>query len=168
MTFGTSLVALTLATLVIHPGITNPRLPGPKATNVSKNVCGHLTARRVPPSRDSRLRKIALSLARANGDEHPSLIEAVATTRCAALTVATPGDSVTHGNTALVYLIVMKGNFTAYAASPPYGAALPTGHYLSVVIDQRSYEVLDYGLSEKPPPKSPSTLGAVVILWGRS
>lgn len=111
-----------------------------------------------------RLSEIAVAFAKANGDAHPNSVEAVATTRGPALTVATPGDFITHGNSTPVYLIVMKGNFIAYGASPPVGAALPTGHYLSVVIDQKTYEVTDYGISHRRPPKSPSMLGPVTRL----
>jgi hypothetical protein len=122
-------------------------------------------ANEIASSVAARLLSFALGFARANGDAHPSSIEAVATTRGAALTVATPGDFVTQGDSATpVYLVVMQGNFTDYGSSPPAGAALPTGNYLSAVIDQTTFEVLDYGLSEKPPPVSPSTLGPVTTL----
>ena len=81
-----------------------------------------------------------------------------------ALESATPGDTEPAGNGAAVYLITMKGTFTDYGASVPSGAALPTGRYLSLVVMARSFEVTDFGLSARPPPVPPASLGPVRYL----
>jgi hypothetical protein len=90
---------------------------------------------------------------------------AVLTTRAKALTSATPGDFVPGGDTP-VFLVTMRGHFTATTASRPPGAAAPAGSYLSIVLDARTFQVLDSGLSPSPPPVSPASLGPVTYLTG--
>jgi len=109
---------------------------------------------------------LASRAAKANGDVSPQWMTAVLTTHARALTSATPGDFVPGGGVR-VYLVTMRGHFTAYQSSPPPGAALPTGRYLSIVVDARTFQVLDFGLSPNPPPVSPASLGPVTYLTGR-
>jgi hypothetical protein len=47
--------------------------------------------------------------------------------------------------------------------SPP-GAAAPTGRYLSMVVDARTFQGLDLGVGPNPPPVSPASLGPVTYL----
>lgn len=121
-------------------------------------------ATRVPASAVPQLTTLARRAARANGDPAPVWATAVLTTRAKALTSATPGDSVPGDTRTQVFLVTMLGRFTAYDSSPPAGAALPTGRYLSVVVDARTLVVLDIGLSTKPPPVAPVSLGQVSYL----
>jgi hypothetical protein len=121
----------------------------------------------VPASAIARLTVLASRAAAANGDPSPEWMTAVLTTHAKALTSATPGDIVPGAGGARVYLVTMRGHFTAYGASPPPGAALPTGRYLSIVVDARTFQVLDFGLSPTPPPVSPAGLGPVTYLTVR-
>ena len=121
----------------------------------------------VPASAISRLTALARRAAAANGDASPEWVTAVLTTHAKALTSATPGDLVPGAGGTRVYLITMRGHFTAYASSPPSGAALPTGEYLSLVVDAQTFQVLDSGLSPTPPPVSPASLGRVTYLPSR-
>ena len=100
----------------------------------------------------------------ADGDFAPSWITAVLTTHAKALTSATPGDFVPGADGVRVFLITMRGHFAANAAPGPPGAAAPTGRYLSLVVDAKTFQVLDSGLSPKPPPVSPASLGPVTNL----
>jgi hypothetical protein len=118
----------------------------------------------VPASAVSRLTMLASRAAAANGDATPEWTTAVLTTHAKALTSATPGDIVPGAGGVRVYLITMRGHFTAYESSPPSGAALPTGEYLSLVVDAQTFQVLDSGLSPAPPPVSPASLGPVTYL----
>jgi hypothetical protein len=121
----------------------------------------------VPASAVSRLTVLASAAAKANGDSSPQWVTAVLTTHAKALTSATPGDIVPGTGGVRVYLVTMRGHFTAYGSSPPSGAALPTGEYLSIVVDARTFQVLDFGLSGTPPPVPPASLGPVTYLKGR-
>ena len=121
----------------------------------------------VPASAISRLTVLAGRAAQASGDASPQWITAVLTTRAKALTSATPGDVVPGSGGAGVYLVTMRGHFIAYDSSPPPGAALPAGTYLSIVVDARTFQVLDSGLSPAPPPVSPASLGPVTYLADR-
>jgi hypothetical protein len=61
----------------------------------------------------------------------------------------------------------MRGHFTAGNATRPPGAKAPTGGYLSLVIDAKTFQGLDFGISPKPPPVPPASLGPVTYLTGR-
>jgi hypothetical protein len=126
-----------------------------------------LTGAPVPVSAIARLTVLANRAAGANGDASPQWITAVLTTHAKALTSATPGDFVPGADGVRVYLVTMRGRFTAYGSSPPPGAALPTGAYLSLVVDAATFQVLDFGLSPAPPPVPPASLGPVTYLSGR-
>ena len=121
----------------------------------------------VPGWVTGRLTAIAHRAAAINGDLHPAWITAVLTTHAKALTSATPGDFVPGSARVKVFLITMRGDFTANAVSRPSGAQAPTGRYLSLVIDARTFEGLDFGLSPKPPAVPPASLGPVTYLSGR-
>jgi hypothetical protein len=112
----------------------------------------------------TRLNSIAAGFARENGDARPAWIDAVTTTHGKALESATPGDTEPLGNRTTVYLITMKGHFTGYGASVPAGARLPTGTYLSIVVNARTFMVTDWGLSPHAPPVAPASLGPVRYL----
>jgi hypothetical protein len=67
----------------------------------------------VQASAIGRLTAIAHRAATINGDPHPAWITAVLTTRAKALTSATPGDHVPGSAHVKVFLITMRGRFTA-------------------------------------------------------
>jgi hypothetical protein len=121
----------------------------------------------VPASAIPRLTAIAHRAATINGDPNPAWITAVLTTRAKALTSATPGDYVPGSAHVKVFLITMRGHFTARNASRPPGAKAPTGRYLSLVIDAKTFQGLDFGIGPKPPPVLPASLGPVTYLTGR-
>ncbi len=112
----------------------------------------------------SRLDSIAASFIRQDGGVRPAWITAVLTTRARALESATAADTDPNQMGAKVYLITMKGSFTGYEASGPPGAAPPTGSYLSVLVNARSFAVLGWDLSPHAPPISPASLGPVRYL----
>jgi hypothetical protein len=89
---------------------------------------------------------------------------AVVTTQEKALTSATPGDTVPGDKKTIVYLVTMKGHFTAVDYSGPPGSHTPTGTYMSLVIIARSFSGSDAGLGNKPPPVAPASLGPVTYL----
>ena len=120
----------------------------------------------IPSAAVARLEVIAASFAKYNGGHQPDWVTAVMTTHARALDSATPGDLEPQSANVVVYLITMEGDFIGYEASPPAGAALPTGRYLSIVVNARTYAVMDWGLSPKAPPVSPASLGPVRRLVG--
>jgi hypothetical protein len=120
----------------------------------------------VPAPAIGRLTAIAHRAATINGDPHPAWITAVLTTRAKALTSATPGDHVPGSAHVTVFLLTMRGRFTATEATGPPGAKAPAGRYLSLVIDAKSFRGLDFGISPKPPPVPPASLGPVTYLTG--
>ena len=89
---------------------------------------------------------------------------AVVTTRTKALTSATPGDFVPKDEQTVVYLVTVKGHFVARASSRPYRAPVPTGTYMSLVINAETFAGLDFGLGHKPPPVALDSFGPVTYL----
>jgi hypothetical protein len=118
----------------------------------------------VPTSAVHRLTVIADRTVRVNGGHTPAWVSAVVTTYKKALTSATPGDTVPFGEKTIVYLVTMKGHFIAKEASVPAGAHAPTGIYLSLVVNAKTFQATDFGLGFKPPPVSPASLGPVTYL----
>jgi hypothetical protein len=84
--------------------------------------------------------------ARCNGDPAPAWITAVVTTRAKALTSATPGDVVPGPAHVKVFLITMREHFAARNATGPPRAKASAGRYLSLVIDAKTFQGLDFGL----------------------
>ena len=121
----------------------------------------------VPAAAIARLTAVAHRAATLNGDPAPAWITAVATTHARALTSATPGDSEPGSARTRVYLITMRGHFIARLASHPPGGKAPTGRYLSLVVDARTFAGLDMGLSDRPSPVRQSSLGPVTYLTSR-
>ncbi len=125
---------------------------------------GGSTVPPMPRSTVSRLTSFALRLARSSGDPRPDSVLVVRTTHARALRVATPGDTVPGNGSKLVYLVVMRGDFTANFASPPSGGRLPTGTYLDFTIDPATFKVLDLGLNHHAPVIALSNFGPVTRL----
>lgn len=46
------------------------------------------------------------------------------------------------------YLVVLHGDFTAYGASPPTPASLPTGHVAVAAFDADSHDITDWGVGD--------------------
>lgn len=125
----------------------------------------------LPASALAMLRAIAKNAAKSNGDWRPAVVTAVPTTHRQAVSCAagggTPGlaDAGVPDDTP-VYLVTMTGHFTGDEAGDPTGTATPAGRYLSLVVNARSFWVMGSGLSRKPPPVRPATLGPVTnIAW---
>jgi hypothetical protein len=118
----------------------------------------------VPASAVHRLTAVAEQAAKLNGGAAPAWVSAVVTTHKQALTSATPGDSVPIGERAIVYLVTMKGHFIATMASTPPGQPLPTGGYLSIVVNAKTLQTMDWGLSHRPPAVAPARIGPVIYL----
>jgi hypothetical protein len=120
--------------------------------------------RPVPARAVPRLTALALRAATLNGDPRPQWATAVLTTYAKALTSATPGDFIPGAGGQPVFLVTMRGHFVAWGASIPHGAKTPAGTYLSIVVDAKSFRGTDSGLSHRPPPVSPASLGPVTYL----
>jgi hypothetical protein len=135
------------------------------AAVAATGCAGPARAAQVPATAVSQLTAAARRAAMLDGDRAPAWATAVLTTRAKALTSATPGDFIPGATGTQVFLVTMLGRFTAYDSSPPWpGTALPTGRYLFLVVDARTFQVLDAGLSAKPPPVAPASLGPVTYL----
>jgi hypothetical protein len=111
------------------------------------------------------LRAIAKNAATTNGDWRPAEVTAVPTTHGQALPhlAVAPADADVPADTQ-VYLVTMTGHFTG--EDTPAGAPAPKGRYLSLVVNARSFWVMEAGLSRKAPSARPATLGpATNIAW---
>lgn len=93
--------------------------------------------------------RAAEEMAKASADPHPVLAYAIRTTEAVALT-GSPNGNVAAPETR-VYLVMLYGQFTADWASPPAGAALPTGTVVTFTINQKTHRVMDMGLGHKTP-----------------
>lgn len=115
----------------------------------------------IPPADLSRLTALAAQIAVAYGDREPVASSAVATTRDEALAVTVPRSTSREDRTP-VYLVVMRGHFTALGWQS--GAGVPRGTHLFTVVDRASFSVLDLSIGDRPPPVSLDSLGAVADL----
>lgn len=101
--------------------------------------------------------QIAERQAGGSGDPTPTGAVAIDTTRGAAMQAAEAGG--VDGSTIPVWLVVLHGHFKDRNASVPAGQPLPTGGVLVFTIDQRTHQILDYGIGDRPP--NLSSLGTV-------
>lgn len=92
-------------------------------------------------------------------DSSVTVGEAVLTTRQAAVT-ATSGDLVNSNEPS--YLVQLQGNFTALGASVPPGGKLPTGTFLTFIVDASTGRVTVWGVSNRRADLS--ALGSVIAL----
>ena len=91
----------------------------------------------------------AEEMALSSGDPHPVLAYAIRTTEAMALT-GSP-----HGHVAApatrVYFVVLYGRFTANWASPPTGAATPTGTVVEFTVNRKTHGVTDMMIGNQTP-----------------
>jgi hypothetical protein len=118
----------------------------------------------VPAAAVHRLTAIVNRAVTVNDGHAVAWASAVVTTHAKALTSATPGDFVPNDEKTVVYLVTVKGHFVARAVSVPPGAHAPTGTYMSLVINAKTFAGLDFGLGTKPPPVAPASFGPVTYL----
>lgn len=97
---------------------------------------------------EHRLLTIALRAAAANGDRRPSLIQHTEATRYRANLIA--GGDIVPGNT-WCYLTAERGRFIAKDASSPAGGHRPKGTVITLVVNARTGQGLDFGLSNRYP-----------------
>jgi hypothetical protein len=135
-----------------------------QARNYAAMLDTNRLGRPVPAWAVPRLRAIAKRFAKLNGGHPLTQATAVFTTHRKALTSATPGDLVPGSGGVPVYLVTMRGHFAAYDVSVPPGASAPTGRYASLVLDARTFQTMDLGIGDNPPPVSPASLGPVTDL----
>jgi hypothetical protein len=109
-----------------------------------------------------------LTLMRSSSRLCAKLAGAVVTTRAKALTSATPGDYVPGSARVGVFLITMCGHFTAIGGPGPPGAKAPAGRYVSLVINARTFQGLDFGISPWAAARATRQPGAGHLSgWGR-
>jgi hypothetical protein len=118
----------------------------------------------VPAAAVQRLTEIVNHAVRVNDGHGVAWASAVVTTRAKALTSATPGHFVPNDEETVVYLVTVKGHFEARAAPRPHRAPVPTGTYMSLVINAETFARADFGLGHKPPPVAPASFGPVTYL----
>jgi hypothetical protein len=118
----------------------------------------------IPAKTQERLLAIAKNLAKLDGDPNPQWISVVASTHEKAVQ-ASSGDLV-GGPDFPAYLITMKGHFADPTWSGPPGSKEPTGEYVTLVVNARTLQGTDYGISPGPPPQPASSLGPVTYLKG--
>lgn len=110
------------------------------------------------PALTSTVARIAL----AYGDGDPVSAAALATTRGRALAVVTPRNSLSNQDDRPVYLVVVRGRFTALSWQS--GARPPQKAYLYLVLDPSALSVTDLSLSDSPPLLPLASLGTVSYL----
>jgi uncharacterized Zn-binding protein involved in type VI secretion len=112
----------------------------------------------MPAATQVHLTQIAGQLAQSNGDQHPRWVYVATMSYDRAMDFAGGGDQAPVPGNPPVYLIVMKGDFTATGASVPSGASAPSGTYLSAIYDARNFRGYEVGVTNtEPPPVGPVT-----------
>lgn len=107
----------------------------------------------------SNLTSIATGLAAKNGVPYPTNVRYVTSTRQAANRLLA-GAQVDSDEAVTVF--EMDGSFVGQGASVPRGAKLPTGSALTVVIDDSTGRILDWGIPPQGVDLTP--LGAVTTV----
>jgi hypothetical protein len=138
--------------------------PGDDAVQIGRgsNACASRTRTRPGgyATRPASLRMLALHASKVNGDSAPQGVQYVKTMRSkiAAFTGHRPGKDMP------VYLIQLRGHFNGAYASVPRGHARPSGTTMIIVLDARTGQVTDAGITHTPADLS--ALGRPVALSG--
>ena len=98
------------------------------------------------PGEAAMLRAIAARAAHASGDDSPYGLRWVKTNRGDGERV-TAGALLGQDTAREVYVLQMRGHFTALNASVPRGAAVPIGTVMTLTVDAITGEVTDSGLT---------------------
>jgi|SRR5579862_174457 len=101
------------------------------------------------PSELAAIQQLVLKVATSQGDPSPTNISLIPTTRQVAERIDA-GSGQGYANTP-VYFVIAHGHFTAYNASVPPGAPLPTGTVLTLTIDPATNMITDAGLESTTP-----------------
>lgn len=118
----------------------------------------------IPAAAVSHLTSATEQVATMSGDAKPASVQAAMTTRDNALRVATPGDAIPGSQDQVVYLVVMKGNFTLNDIPGPPDAHAPTGHYLTLTFSTGTFQLTDLGLNNTSPAAALRSLGPASTL----
>lgn len=119
-----------------------------------------LTSGSMPAATQEHLTEIAGQLARTNGGQHPQWVYVATMGYDRAMDFAGGGDQPPVSGNPPVYLIVMKGDFTAHAAPVPAGTSAPRGTYLSAIYDARNFRGYEVDVTSTEP----LPVGAVTYL----
>jgi hypothetical protein len=116
----------------------------------------------VPPSAVPRLTALASQFAQANGDARPKWADVMVELHLRDQLSAAPGGIVPNSH--FVFMVIMRGQFIDHVASPSTGAETRTGKYLSLVVDSRTFRVLEWGLTDQVPPASDTIIGQTTYI----
>lgn len=121
----------------------------PAAFAAAPSLSGSSTAGQPgPDQRDQGMGYIARQAAARNGEPNPHGIEWVRTTRGDAVRRSSGAEMATDTDTP-VFLVQVAGSFSAVLAHRPPGEPAPVGSYITLVVDARSHQVLDFGLTDE-------------------
>jgi hypothetical protein len=123
--------------------------PGDEPVQIGQgsNYCtpGTLAVARRHATTAAGLRALALHASQVNGDSAPQSIQYVRTTR--SRIAAFTGRS--RAADAPVYVIQLQGHFDGAYASVPHGHARPSGTTMIIVVNARTGQVTDAGITKK-------------------
>jgi hypothetical protein len=131
-------------------GMDLANLGGPHVRSMQARM--HVLAYRPGPRpflKEQRILTLAEQAASGSGDSKPTLIQHAAGTHFDAVRISS-GDLVFEWNWS--YLIAVRGQFTEFGAPIPPEAKPPTGTVITLVVDARTAQVTDTGISNRYPP----------------
>ncbi|MDX6210377.1 MAG: hypothetical protein QOE24_2768 [Frankiales bacterium] len=138
-------VVALVAAAVVGPSLVR----ADNARVAPSSVTPSATALPVSPGVYARLRQLALSMAKGNGDDHPTQLEAVAVTDARAADgvmsdSVSSGDPVTPG-----YVVEVRGNFVCRACSTPFGGRQITGTVVEATVRAGTFTSVGFGMGER-------------------
>lgn len=121
-------------------------LLGAAAGTVTSSLAGTRTPMHLT---ELQIVRMALQAAARSGDPRPALIQHTEGTQRDANRI-TAGAYI--GASAQSYLIAARGHFIGYGASVPFGASLPRGTVITLIVNAATGRVTDGGISYRYPP----------------
>ncbi len=110
---------------------------------------GPAPRQRKPHLSEKRIMGLAMAAAKEGGDGRPSLIQHAAGTHFNAVRIG-QGDLVFEWNWS--YLIAIRGHFSDSGVGPPGSSSTIHGTVITLVVDARTGQVTDSGVSNRYPP----------------
>ncbi|MDX6256017.1 MAG: hypothetical protein QOJ11_2351 [Frankiales bacterium] len=143
-------VAVLGVVALVAAAVVGPSLVRSDNTRVAPgSVTPSATALPVSPEVYARLRELALSMAKGNGDAYPTQIEAVAVADAQAADGVMSDSLSSGGSVTPGYVVEVRGSFVCRTCSTPFGGMQITGTVVETTVRAGTFAPVGFGMGKR-------------------